>query len=73
MFEGIMGKEEEQAFKIVKVTKQEHWNKVYEQYYYFFKKYREIGWVNNIKLTWILFYNFHFPPPKFPEFLLHAF
>lgn len=27
----------------------------------FFKKYREIEWVNNIKLTWILFHNLHFP------------
>lgn len=41
MFEGIIGKEEQQAFKTVRVTKKEHQDKIYEQYF-FLKKYREI-------------------------------
>lgn len=34
MFEGVIGKEEEQSFKTVRVTKQEHWVKIYEQCYW---------------------------------------
>lgn len=41
MFEGIIGKEEEQAFEIVKVTKQEHGDNIYEQCYFYLKTYGE--------------------------------